>query len=48
MKELFCPSSVVVIGVSTKPFNLGKVIAWNLTEFGFDEPGWFWHRSNPY
>ncbi len=36
MKELFCPSSVVVIGVSTKPFNLGKVIAWNLTEFGFD------------
>lgn len=35
MKELFYPSSVVVIGVSTKPFNLGKVIAWNLAEFGF-------------
>jgi acetyltransferase len=36
VKELFCPSSVVVIGVSNKPFNLGKIIAWNLTEFGFD------------
>lgn len=33
MKDLFCPSSVVVIGVSTKPFNLGKEIARNLFEF---------------
>jgi acetate---CoA ligase (ADP-forming) len=33
VKDLFCPSSVVVIGVSTKPFNLGKEIARNLFEF---------------
>ncbi|HMK35752.1 MAG TPA: acetate--CoA ligase family protein [Desulfomonilaceae bacterium] len=35
MKELFCPSSVVVIGVSTRPMNLGKEIARNLFEFRF-------------
>ncbi len=35
MKDLFCPSSVVVIGVSTKPFNLGKEIARNLFEFSY-------------
>ncbi|MBI5251741.1 MAG: CoA-binding protein, partial [Desulfomonile tiedjei] len=35
MKDLFCPSSVVVMGVSTKPFNLGKEIARNLFEFQY-------------
>ena len=35
MQELFFPSSVVVIGVSTKPFNMAKVIVWNLSTFGF-------------
>ena len=35
MKELFYPSSVVVIGVSTDPFNLGKEIARNLFEFQY-------------
>ncbi len=36
MKELFFPTSVVVIGVSTRPLNLGKEIARNLFEFRFD------------
>ena len=35
MKDLFHPSSVVVIGVSTVWSNLGKEIAKNLFEFGF-------------
>ena len=35
MKHLFWPSSVVVIGVSTKPENLGKEIARNLFEFRY-------------
>lgn len=35
MKDLFHPSSVVVIGVSTDPQNLGKEIARNLLEFRF-------------
>ncbi|MFH1117825.1 MAG: acetate--CoA ligase family protein [Pseudomonadota bacterium] len=35
MKDLFYPSSVVVIGVSTHPFNLGKEIARNLFEFQY-------------
>lgn len=35
MKELFYPSSVVVIGVSAGPFNLGKEIARNLFEFQY-------------
>lgn len=35
MKDLFCPSSVVVIGVSGKPMNLGKEIAGNLFEFRY-------------
>ncbi len=35
MKDLFHPSSVVVIGVSTVWSNLGKEIARNLFEFGF-------------
>jgi acetyltransferase len=36
MKALFYPSSVVVFGVSTVPRNLGKEIARNLLEFGYD------------
>ncbi len=36
MKELFNPSSVAVIGVSTHPFNLGKEIARNLLEFSYE------------
>jgi acetyltransferase len=36
VKEMFCPSSVVVIGVSTRWFNLGKEIARNLLEFEYD------------
>ncbi|MGO9566205.1 MAG: acetate--CoA ligase family protein, partial [Desulfomonilaceae bacterium] len=35
MKELFWPSSVVVIGVSTRAENLGKEIARNLFEFRY-------------
>lgn len=35
MKELFFPSSVVVIGVSTDPLNLGKEIVGNLLEFNY-------------
>ncbi len=35
MKDLFYPSSVVVIGVSTNHFNLGKEIARNLFEFQY-------------
>lgn len=35
MKELFFPSCVVVIGVSTKPFNMAKIIVSNLSTFGF-------------
>lgn len=36
MHEFFNPSSVVVIGVSTRAENLGKEIARNLLEFGYD------------
>jgi acetate---CoA ligase (ADP-forming) len=35
VKDLFCPSSVVVVGVSTRPTNLGKEIARNLFEFRY-------------
>ena len=35
MRDLFYPSSVVVVGVSTHPFNLGKEIAHNLLEFNY-------------
>ena len=35
MRELFCPSSVVVIGVSEQDLNLGKEIAGNLLEFRY-------------
>lgn len=35
MKDLFWPSSVVVIGVSTKELNLGKEIASNLYRFNY-------------
>ena len=35
MKDLFYPSSVVVIGVSTDPSNMGKEIARNLFEFRY-------------
>lgn len=35
MRQLFYPSSVVVIGVSSKPSNLGRNIVANLVEFGF-------------
>ncbi len=35
MKKLFNPSSVVVIGVSSDPRNLGKEIARNLFEFRY-------------
>lgn len=36
MKDFFSPSSVVVIGVSTRPMNLGKEIARNLFEFRYN------------
>ncbi|GEM_PF-1901358 len=36
MKEFFHPSSVVIVGVSTKWGNLGKEIARNLLEFNFN------------
>ncbi len=35
MNTFFFPTSVMVIGVSTRPTNLGKEIARNLLEFGF-------------
>lgn len=35
MKDFFYPKSVVVIGVSEKPNNLGRNIVANLLEFGF-------------
>jgi acetyltransferase len=35
MKEIFYPNSVAVIGVSSKPSNLGRNIVANLVEFGF-------------
>jgi len=36
MRGFFHPSSVAVIGVSTRWFNLGKEIARNLIEFNYD------------
>jgi len=49
MDRLFHPCSVLVIGVSSRPENLGKNIASNLIEFGFEgeihlfgrQPGYF-------
>ncbi len=49
MDRLFHPCSVLVIGVSPRPENLGKNIASNLIEFGFEgeihlfgrQPGYF-------
>jgi acetyltransferase len=35
MHEIFYPQSVAVVGVSTKPDNLGRNIVANLVEFGF-------------
>lgn len=36
MREIFYPSSVAVIGVSSRPDNLGRNIVANLIEYGFD------------
>lgn len=36
MREIFYPRSVVVIGVSENPDNLGRNIVGNLVEYGFD------------
>ncbi len=36
MREIFYPSSVVVVGVSEKPDNLGRNIVGNLVEYGFN------------
>jgi acetate---CoA ligase (ADP-forming) len=36
LKELFFPTSVVVVGVSARPMNLGKEIARNLFEFRYE------------
>jgi acetate---CoA ligase (ADP-forming) len=36
MREFFYPSSVAVIGVSSKPTNLGRNIIANLVEFGYE------------
>ena len=36
MREIFYPSSVAVIGVSSKPTNLGRNIVANLVEYGFN------------
>lgn len=38
MKELFYPRSVVVVGVSEKPFNMGRIIVEKLARAGFAEP----------
>ncbi len=36
MREIFFPTSVAVIGVSSKPSNLGRNIVGNLVEYGFN------------
>ncbi len=36
MREIFYPSSVAVIGVSSRPDNLGRNIVANMIEFGFE------------
>jgi acetate---CoA ligase (ADP-forming) len=36
MREIFYPNSVAVIGVSSKPTNLGRNIVANLVEYGFN------------
>ena len=36
MREIFYPTSIAVIGVSSKPDNLGRNIVGNLVEYGFD------------
>jgi acyl-CoA synthetase (NDP forming) len=36
MREIFYPSTVAVIGVSSKPTNLGRNIVANLVEYGFN------------
>jgi acyl-CoA synthetase (NDP forming) len=36
MREIFYPVSVAVIGVSSKPTNLGRNIVGNLVEYGFE------------
>ncbi len=36
MREIFYPTSVAVIGVSSKPTNLGRNIVANLIEYGFE------------
>ncbi len=36
MQQLFYPRSVVVIGVSSRPENLGRNIVYNLIDFGYD------------
>ena len=36
MREFFYPRSIAVIGVSSKPTNLGRNIVANLIEYGFD------------
>jgi acyl-CoA synthetase (NDP forming) len=36
MREIFYPSSVAVIGVSSRPENLGRNIVANMIEFGFE------------
>ncbi len=36
MRGIFYPTSVAVIGVSSKPTNLGRNIVANMVEFGFD------------
>jgi acetyltransferase len=36
MREIFYPCSVAVIGVSSKPSNLGRNIVANMIEYGFD------------
>jgi acetate---CoA ligase (ADP-forming) len=36
MREIFYPNSVAVVGVSSKPTNLGRNIVANLVEYGFN------------
>ena len=36
MREIFYPTSIAVIGVSSKPTNLGRNIVGNLVEYGFN------------
>lgn len=38
LHALFCPTSIAVIGASTKEYSIGNVIVKNLVRYGFKGP----------